>query len=197
MWAWRRSASLLLMQELRKFARDVRLAAEGASAPAATHGARVGSPQKSEGGFSARASNATAGNLFLAPQHPSGGVHPVLQHPGSPTGRSPSGSSPNSSPYAPQPAASPSREGRPGLVWTGRHWLVAWADRNGETWQVVIQRFDANGEFDGTRYRVSLPNGSGTWPSISWAGDRLGVAWLDNIGGNNDLYFVSGRFDCP
>ena len=87
---------------------------------------------------------------------------------------------------------------RPGLVWTGRKFLVSWdqAQANGRR-RVVIARYDEVGNPVGGLHQVNIDGGVAYAPSLAWAGDRLGVAWVDTVGARPDTWFVSSRYDCP
>jgi hypothetical protein len=67
---------------------------------------------------------------------------------------------------------------------------LAWADSRNGNGEIYFVRLSSTGKPRGQELRVSVDAGDSTLPAIAWTGTAYGLAWSDDQGGNDGIYFV-------
>jgi hypothetical protein len=83
----------------------------------------------------------------------------------------------------------------PSLAWNGREYGLAWYDARDGNREIYVARISASGGKIGGDIRVTSAPGHSTSPSLVWADQGYGLAWVDErdqLGGPplREIYFV-------
>jgi len=92
---------------------------------------------------------------------------------------------------APVGIGPPNQSGAPDIVWTGTAFAIVWEDARGPKPAIWLALYDPQGRKVGNDRRVSCGAADSRLPSVTWAGDALGVTWHDtrHSTAKPDVYF--------
>lgn len=82
----------------------------------------------------------------------------------------------------------------PDIAVRGNHAAVSWhdvRDGNEEVYLLVAPAGSVNGEIDARAARVTRTAGESIGAYVAWNGNRVGLAWCDNTGGQHEIYFAA------
>jgi hypothetical protein len=78
----------------------------------------------------------------------------------------------------------------PALTWNGFEAGMTWQSNRGDDVSIFMTRLTAQGEQIGSEIRISNAPGTSKCADIVWTGSQYGIAWLNDQGGVETIYFA-------
>ncbi len=86
----------------------------------------------------------------------------------------------------------PGLSGSPTIVWTGAEFGVFWEEWSASCCQprnLYFARVGPNGQILAGGVPITATAGIAERPTVAWTGHEYGLAWLDNVTGNQEIWF--------